>query len=195
MFTKASLSPERRILLFRATLYCIRPSSACSGVTVILAPSVTTLCLPASSFTFFNCATLTASVSSLPAATLVIWRVILFAVSPTETAPFVEVQVDSCPVGMVSGANSPRAPFSLSATRFATEPTPIATPLSASTVVPFPIATALFALTLLLFPKEITFSRSPNVLWSPMTIVDWIFLALLLEPMIDVWVALVTSFL
>ena len=164
MFTKASLSPERRILLFRATLYCIRPSSACSGVTVILAPSVTTLCLPASSFTFFNCATLTASVSSLPAATLVIWRVILFAVSPTETAPFVEVQVDSCPVGMVSGANSPRAPFSLSATRSATEPTPIATPFSAFTVVPFPIATALFALTVLLFPKEITFSRSSNVL-------------------------------
>ena len=133
--------------------------------------------------------------SSLPAATLVIWRVISFAVSPTETAPLVEVQVDFSVVGMLAGAKAPSAPFSLPATRSATEPTPIATPLSALTVVPFPIATASSAVTVFLFPKEITFFRPSNVLLSPITIVDWIFLALLLEPMIDVWVALVTSFL
>ena len=80
----------------------------------------------------------------LPAATLVIWRVILFFVSPTETAPFVEVQVDFSAFGMLAGA---KYPFSLPAARSATEPSPIATPLSAFTVVPFPIATALFAVT------------------------------------------------
>ena len=39
--------------------------------------------------TLFNCATLTASVSALPAATPVIWRVLLEL--PTETAPKVLV--------------------------------------------------------------------------------------------------------
>ena len=144
---------------------------------------------------FLSCATLTASVSSLPAATLVIWRVIFPTVSPTEKAPAVEVQVDISVVGMLAGAKAPSAPFSMPATRFATDPTPIATPLSALTVVPFPIATASSTTTVFLFPKEITFFRPSNVFSSPMTIVDWIFLALLLEPMIDVWVALVTLFL
>ena len=41
--------------------------------------------------TLFNCATLTASVSALPAATPVIWRV--FVPSPTETAPQVPLHV------------------------------------------------------------------------------------------------------
>ena len=87
---------------------------------------------------FLSCATLTASVSSLPAATSVIWRVIFLTLSPTETAPAVERQVDRAPTRLVSGAKAPRLP----APRSATEPTPIATPFSAVTVVPFPIATA-----------------------------------------------------
>ena len=41
--------------------------------------------------TLFNCATLTASVSALPAATPVIWRV--FVPSPTEAAPQVPLHV------------------------------------------------------------------------------------------------------
>ena len=50
--------------------------------TVIVAVFVSA---PTRTPTFFNCATLTASVSLLPAATLMIWR---FCVSlPTETAP------------------------------------------------------------------------------------------------------------
>ena len=130
---------------------------------------------------FLSCATLTASVSLVPAATLIICLVI--ELLPTDTAPAVERQVDSSAVRMVSGAKAPSAPFPMPAT----EPTPIATPPSASTFVPFPIATASSAVTVFLFPKEITFFRSFNVLLSPMTIVDWIFSAVLLEPIIVVF--------
>ena len=86
--------------------------------------------------------------------------------------------MDRAPTRLVSGAKAPRLP----APRSATEPTPIATPFSAVTVVPFPIATALFTLIVFLLPKEITPCRPSNVFSSPMTIVDLIFLALLLEP-------------
>ena len=41
----------------------------------------------------FSCATFTASVSSVPAATPVIWRVIPFSTSPTDTAAAVDFQV------------------------------------------------------------------------------------------------------
>ena len=44
-------------------------------------------------FTVFSCATLTASVSCVPAATPVIWRVIPLETSPTETAAAVAFQV------------------------------------------------------------------------------------------------------
>ena len=43
--------------------------------------------------TAFNCATLTASVSSVPAATLIIWRVSPRVELPTDTAPFLAFQV------------------------------------------------------------------------------------------------------
>ena len=45
------------------------------------------------SFISFNCATFTASVSAEPAATPIIWRVTRAVALPTETAPFVAVQV------------------------------------------------------------------------------------------------------
>ena len=43
--------------------------------------------------TAFNCATFTASVSSVPAATLIIWRVSPVVELPTDTAPFLAFQV------------------------------------------------------------------------------------------------------
>ena len=43
----------------------------------------------------FSCATFTASVSSLPAATLIIWRVSPIASSPTETAAAVADQIET----------------------------------------------------------------------------------------------------
>ncbi|MDT4870990.1 hypothetical protein FQZ97_1060930 [compost metagenome] len=58
---------------------------------------VTVLCVLLSYFTasaveFFNCATLTASVSTVPAAKSVIWRVLLLTASPRLKAPCVLFQ-------------------------------------------------------------------------------------------------------
>ena len=74
--------------------------------------------------TCFNCATLTASVSSLPAATCVIWRVIFFSVSPTETAPCVDIQVDWAISLIWVGAKAPFSPAALSATDDVPKATP-----------------------------------------------------------------------
>ena len=130
---------------------------------------------------FLSCATLTASVSLVPAATLIICLVI--ELLPTDTAPAVEIQVCTATSGMVSGAKAPSAPFPM----LATEPTPIATPPTASafTVAPFPIATASSASTVLLFPKEITFSRPSNVLLSPITRELDTFVNVFLEPAVN----------
>ena len=78
--------------------------------------------------TCFNCATLTASVSSLPAATCVIWRVISFSVSPTETAPSVDIQVDWAVSLIWVGAKAPFSPVALPASLSATDDVPKATP-------------------------------------------------------------------
>ena len=118
--------------------------------------------------TCFNCATLTASVSSLPAATCVIWRVIFFSVSPTETAPCVDIQVDWAISLIWVGAKAPFSPAALSATDDVPKATPPytlafaappkATAFSAVACDEVPIAVANWPLASAAPPKATVFS-------------------------------------
>ena len=95
---------------FTDTLYSAPPAAFVPAVTVVLSPATTVVCFLASASTslifssaFLSCATFTASLSSVPAATDVIWRVTLFATSPTDTAELVAfhaapVSVEAAPV-------------------------------------------------------------------------------------------------
>ena len=82
------------------TVYVSLPSAPVVELTTMLLPSVTLVfeALAAA----FNCATFTASVATVPAATPVIWRVSVPSALPTDTAALVAFQV-----GLVSAEALP----------------------------------------------------------------------------------------
>ncbi|MCY1504373.1 hypothetical protein D9M68_385400 [compost metagenome] len=108
--------------------------------------------LPAASLTFqpavarsatpLSCATFTASLLAVPAATPVIWRVLPVAASPTLTAPRVLFHIApvSVEASFVKGSY-PETPAAV----LATEPAPRATPLVMEVVAPLPRAIELIA--------------------------------------------------
>ena len=102
-----------------AIVYVVEPSSATVDEIVTFSPCFNSTLLA------FNCATLTASVSSLPAATLVIWRVTPLATSPTDTEPMVEVQAS--PVNVLLLGLYPATPLSTLATELDPKATPSST--------------------------------------------------------------------
>ena len=82
---------------------CPSPGSAVLFTDVIFVPALTSVEAAATMdvFAFLSCATLTASVSFMPAATPVIWRVIPLDVSPTETAAYVDFHTEDVSVEFV----------------------------------------------------------------------------------------------
>ena len=124
------------------TLYVVFPATEVSVSTVVFVPFATLTASWARAWIsvllallfkpVFNWATLTASVSSWPAATPVIWRVTFSAASPT---------ANDCLVAFQAAVSlSAIYPLSLSCLSSATEPSPIATLPSAAANEYFPIA-------------------------------------------------------